>query len=216
MTERLPVTEEEKSRALVRIVDDEESVRSALSLMLGIEGWETADYGSARDFLIADDSSRPGCLILDVRMPGMSGLELQRLMAERRIAIPIIFLTGYADIDVAIQSLKEGASDFLLKPVDDEKLLAAIGTAVHRDAVSRAGLGGEASVRAAVDRLSDREKDILRAFAAGKTDAQVARASGISERTVQGHRAKIYQKFGIHSARELALLMPDIAKVLSP
>lgn len=87
---------------------------------------------------------------------------------------------------------------------------------MHRDAVSRAGLGGEASVRAAVDRLSDREKDILRAFAAGKTDAQVARASGISERTVQGHRAKIYQKFGIHSARELALLMPDIAKVLSP
>ena len=201
---------------LVRIVDDDAPFRTSQAMLLRMSGRDVAEYATAQEFLARDDSSRPGCLILDVRMPGMSGLELQRLMAERRIAIPIIFLTGYADIDVAIQSLKEGASDFLLKPVDDEKLLAAIGTAVHRDAVSRAGLGGEASVRAAVDRLSDREKDILRAFAAGKTDAQVARASGISERTVQGHRAKIYQKFGIHSARELALLMPDIAKVLSP
>lgn len=216
MTDPITVTDEEKANALIRIVDDEESVRSALSLMLAVEGWETADYGSARDFLVADDTKRPGCLILDVRMPGMSGLELQSLMTERRITMPIIFLTGHADIDVAIQSLKEGASDFLLKPVDDEKLLAAIAAAVHRDAVNRAGLGGRADIRAAIDRLSEREKDILRAFAAGRTDAQVARASGISERTVQGHRAKIYQKFGIHSAKELSILMPDIVKLINP
>lgn len=216
MTDPITVTDEEKANALIRIVDDEDSVRSALSLMLAVEGWETADYGSARDFLVADDTKRPGCLILDVRMPGMSGLELQSLMTERRITMPIIFLTGHADIDVAIQSLKEGASDFLLKPVDDEKLLAAIAAAVHRDAVNRAGLGGTADIRAAIDRLSEREKDVLRAFAAGRTDAQVARASGISERTVQGHRAKIYQKFGIHSAKELSILMPDIAKLINP
>ena len=195
MTDPITVTDEEKANALIRIVDDEDSVRSALSLMLAVEGWETADYGSARDFLVADDTKRPGCLILDVRMPGMSGLELQSLMTERRITMPIIFL---------------------LKPVDDEKLLAAIATAVHRDAVNRAGLGGTADIRAAIDRLSEREKDILRAFAAGRTDAQVARASGISERTVQGHRAKIYQKFGIHSAKELSILMPDIAKLINP
>ena len=200
----------------ILIVDDERVLREAWKATLLGEGFAVRTAKDGDDALVKIDEKRPDLVLLDVMMPKLNGFRCCEEIRRRDALLPIIFLTGYADIDVAIQSLKEGASDFLLKPVDDEKLLAAIGTAVHRDAVSRAGLGGEASVRAAVDRLSDREKDILRAFAAGKTDAQVARASGISERTVQGHRAKIYQKFGIHSARELALLMPDIAKVLSP
>jgi len=156
----------ERDSALIRLVDDEPDVRAALSLMLEIEGWRCVSYASAREFLVENMDS-PGCLVLDVRMPGMSGLELQQAMEERGIELPVIFLTGHGDLDTAIQSLKRGAVDFLLKPVDDEKLLAAIASEL-----------------------------------------------GISERTVQGHRAKIYRKFGIHSGRVLEAMLPDIMRLI--
>ena len=208
------IAAEEKSGALIRIVDDEDDVREALAMMLRIEGWDAKTYPSARAFLVEDDPSRPGCLVLDVRMPAMTGLELQREMAERGIALPIIFLTGYADIDVAVSSLKEGAVDFLSKPVDDEKLLESIASAVHRDRQRRVGIEGGARVREALRSLSARERDILEMFMAGATDAQVAERLALSERTVQGHRAKIYRKFSIHTAKELQALMPDIEALL--
>ena len=208
------IAAEEKSGALIRIVDDEDDVREALAMMLRIEGWDAKTYPSARAFLVEDDPSRPGCLVLDVRMPAMTGLELQREMAERGIALPIIFLTGYADIDVAVSSLKEGAVDFLIKPVDDEKLLASIAAAVHKDHRRRVGISDGTHVREALRALSERERDILELFMAGTTDAQVAERLSISERTVQGHRAKIYRKFSIHTAKELQALMPDIRDVL--
>lgn len=208
------VAAEEKAGALIRIVDDEDDVREALAMMLRIEGWNAKTYPSARAFLVEDDPSRPGCLVLDVRMPAMTGLELQREMAERGIALPIIFLTGYADIDVAVSSLKEGAVDFLIKPVDDEKLLESIASAVHRDRQRRVGIEGGARVREALRSLSARERDILEMFMAGATDAQVAERLALSERTVQGHRAKIYRKFSIHTAKELQALMPDIEALL--
>ena len=208
------VAAEEKAGALIRIVDDEDDVREALAMMLRIEGWDAKTYPNARAFLVEDDPSRPGCLVLDVRMPAMTGLELQREMAERGIALPIIFLTGYADIDVAVSSLKEGAVDFLIKPVDDEKLLESIASAVHRDRQRRVGIEGGARVREALRSLSARERDILEMFMAGATDAQVAERLTLSERTVQGHRAKIYRKFSIHTAKELQALMPDIEALL--
>lgn len=208
------VAAEEKAGALIRIVDDEDDVREALAMMLRIEGWNAKTYPNARAFLVEDDPSRPGCLVLDVRMPAMTGLELQREMAERGIALPIIFLTGYADIDVAVSSLKEGAVDFLIKPVDDEKLLESIASAVHRDRQRRVGIEGGARVREALRSLSARERDILEMFMAGATDAQVAERLTLSERTVQGHRAKIYRKFSIHTAKELQALMPDIEALL--
>ena len=132
----------ERDSALIRLVDDEPDVRAALSLMLEIEGWRCVSYASAREFLVENMDS-PGCLVLDVRMPGMSGLELQQAMEERGIELPVIFLTGHGDLDTAIQSLKRGAVDFLLKPVDDEKLLAAISSAVHKDRLRREGLSAE-------------------------------------------------------------------------
>ena len=207
------VAAEEKAGALIRI-DDEDDVREALAMMLRIEGWDAKTYPNARAFLVEEDPSRPGCLVLDVRMPAMTGLELQREMAERGIALPIIFLTGYADIDVAVSSLKEGAVDFLIKPVDDEKLLESIASAVHRDRQRRVGIEGGARVREALRSLSARERDILEMFMAGATDAQVAERLTLSERTVQGHRAKIYRKFSIHTAKELQALMPDIEALL--
>lgn len=204
----------EKEAALIRLVDDDESVRRALSVMLEIEGWQTAAYESAEAFLAADDSARGGCLILDVRMGGLSGLELQDLLAVRSCELPIIFLTGYADIDVAIRSLKCGAADFLLKPADDEKLLAAIEKAVHKDWLARAGLSAAAVKRGAA-LLSEREREILLLISRGRSDAQIAAVAGISERTVQGHRAKIYRKFDVHTAGELQLLLPDILHAIA-
>lgn len=180
----------ERDSALIRLVDDEPDVRAALSLMLEIEGWRCVSYASAREFLVENMDS-PGCLVLDVRMPGMSGLELQQAMEERGIELPVIFLTGHGDLDTAIQSLKRGAVDFLLKPVDDEKLLKA---------------GAKA--------LSDRERHLLELISLGRSDARIASELGISERTVQGHRAKIYRKFGIHSGKVLEAMLPDIMRLI--
>lgn len=196
--------------AIIRIVDDEADVREALQLMLEIEGWQTAVYDSAQNFLVCDNHHTPGCVLLDVRMPNMSGLELQQMMQSRRINLPIIFLTGHADIDVAIASLKKGALDFLLKPVDTQKLLEAIENAVRHDAKQRAGITGPDRIRSGLELLSAREKEILELFLLNLTDRTVAERLRLSERTVQGHRARIYEKFRVHTARELELLYDDI------
>ncbi len=196
--------------ALIRIVDDEADVREALQLMLEIEGWQTASYDSAQSFLVNDNHRVPGCVLLDVRMPGKSGLELQQIMLQRQIDLPIIFLTGHSDIDVAIASLKRGARDFLLKPVDGQKLLEAIEQCIRYDEKQRAGIAGESRIREGLSLLSSREKEILNLFLIGLTDRAVAERLQLSERTVQGHRARIYEKFRVHTARELKLLYEDI------
>lgn len=218
MTQSLPdaaeqVAAAEKESALVRIIDDEIDVREALALMLRIEGWTAKTYPNARAFLIEDDVRRPGCLVLDVRMPLMTGLELQNEMLRRGLMLPTIFLTGHADIDVAVSSLKRGAVDFLIKPVNDEILLESIAAAVHCDFLRRAGVAGGEGVRERLRLLSARELDVLGYFLNGETDEQVADKLSLSERTVEGHRSRIYRKFGIHTAKELALLMPDIKAV---
>ena len=218
MTQSLPdaaeqVAAAEKESALVRIIDDEIDVREALALMLRIEGWTAKTYPNARAFLIEDDVRRPGCLVLDVRMPLMTGLELQNEMLRRGLMLPTIFLTGHADIDVAVSSLKRGAVDFLIKPVNDEILLESIAAAVHCDFLRRAGVAGGEGVRERLRLLSARELDVLGYFLNGETDEQVADKLSLSERTVEGHRARIYRKFGIHTTKELALLMPDIKAV---
>lgn len=218
MTQSLPdaaeqVAAAEKESALVRIIDDEIDVREALALMLRIEGWTAKTYPNARAFLIEDDVRRPGCLVLDVRMPLMTGLELQNEMLRRGLMLPTIFLTGHADIDVAVSSLKRGAVDFLIKPVNDEILLESIAAAVHCDFLRRAGVAGGEGVRERLRLLSARELDVLGYFLNGETDEQVADKLSLSERTVEGHRARIYRKFGIYTAKELALLMPDIKAV---
>ena len=201
--------------ALIRIVDDESDVCEALSLMLDIEGWRTIIYPRAHDFLVNDDPRVPGCLLLDVRMPEMTGLELQEEMRKRNLKLPVVFITGHADIDVAITTLKKGALDFLLKPVEDQKLLDAIEHAVRVDRQRRAGVTGGDALREGVMKLSDRERQILQLFLAGNNDRVVSARLGLSERTVQGHRAKIYAKFNIHTAKELDALAADLTQLLS-
>ncbi len=199
---------------IIRIIDDEEDVRNAIQLMLDIEGWESRTYESASAFLTSGDTTRPGCVLLDVRMPNTSGLELQEIMHQRNIRLPIVFLTGHADIEVAISSLKHGAVDFLLKPVDDVKLLEAIAHAVEIDARIRAGLSSTTLVADGLSRLTERERELLTLIIGGLSDRVIAERFGISERTVQGHRARIYEKFRIHTARELQLLIPEISAAL--
>ena len=120
------MTEDEKQKVLIRIVDDDQAVRDGSEFMLSCKGWKVKSYASARDFLVSDTPSVPGCLVLDIRMPGMSGFELQDEMRKRGSTLPIIFLTGHGDIHAAIRTFKRGAADFLLKPVDNATLFRAI------------------------------------------------------------------------------------------
>ena len=132
--------------ALVRIVDDEADLREALSFVLDMEGWKTVTYGRAEDFFTGDSPSEPGCVVLDVRMPGMSGIEAQHEMRSRGIALPIIFLTGHGDVDMAVGAVQDGAFDFLLKPVDNERFLNSVACAAWASAAAAAGLPGEDSL----------------------------------------------------------------------
>ena len=176
-------------------------------------GWDTAAYTSGRRFLASDDLTRPGCIVLDVRMPGLTGPEIQEKLIEMGCRLPIIFLSAHGSIPMAVSTVQKGAVDFLLKPVDDEKLLAAIASAVHKDRLRREGLSAEL-LKAGAKALSERERHLLELIALGRSDARIAADLGISERTVQGHRAKIYMKFGIHSAKVLEAILPDIMKLI--
>lgn len=204
-----------KKRFVVRIVDDELAVREALRLMLNIEGWQTRVYESAQDYLVYDNHREPGCVLLDVRMPEMSGLQLQRVMHERGIDVPIVFLTGHADIEVAIDALKRGALDFLLKPVDNDKLLAALEAAVRHEKKRLLGIEGIGQVREGLARLSAREREILQLFLQGLNDKTVAERLDLSVRTVQVHRSRIYEKFRVHTVKELEALAADIKALWS-
>lgn len=192
-----------KNQTLIRIIDDEKEVRESLALMLDIEGYATATYECARDFLRSDDQYQPGCVLLDMQMPTMNGLQLQEILRQRKIKLPIIFITGYSDIQVAIDALKNGAMDFLLKPVDPEKLLLAINKALEQNALQQKGFSSQEKLWELLDGLSEREKRLLHVFVQEVKDREVAQRYQLSERTVQGHRAKIYQKLSIHSAKRL-------------
>lgn len=207
----------EQSGALIRIIDDEISTRRALGFMLQIEGYSTRVYNNGKSFLDLDNTSIPGCIILDVRMPQLTGLQLQREILRRNIKLPIIFVTGYADIDVAVESMRRGAIDFLIKPVESEKLLHAIQWALHADHLQRhpsSKLHSQENLENSLNQLTQRERDVVYLFASGLNNQQVAARLGISERTVEGHRLRIYKKFAVHSDDELMLLAQEIHSFL--
>lgn len=212
------IVEKERIDAFIRIVDDESSTRRALGFMLQLEGYSTRIYDSAESFLNNDDTTLPGCVILDVRMPGLTGLELQREMISRNIDLPVIFVTGYADIDVAVESMRRGAVDFLLKPVESEKLLHAIRWALHADRLRRQPSPDTRSpddINRILLQLTGREIDVLRLITKGITNSQAAVRLGISERTIEGHRLRIYRKFGVHTDSELMTFSSEINNFLN-
>jgi FixJ family two-component response regulator len=188
---------------LVVIVDDDASVREALSELILSAGFQPACFASTRELLDADVLKRPGCLILDVRMPGASGLDLQRQLAQSGTTKPIIFLTGHGDIPMTVQAMKAGAVDFLTKPVRDQNLLDAVAVAIERDMAlrARASLVKERADRLA--KLTPREREVFRAVALGRLNKQIAFDLGISEVTVKLHRGNVMRKMQAASVGEL-------------
>jgi two-component system response regulator FixJ len=189
-------------KKLVHIVDDEDAIRRSAAFMLKTSGYAVQTWASGIDFLKEAGTVETGCVLLDVRMPGMDGLTVQRTLAERGIAAPVIILTGHGDISIAVQAMKAGAVDFLEKPFERERLLSAIEAAYDRirDAGTAAGRAAEAEVRIAA--LTPREQDVLRGLAQGFPNKTIAYDLGISARTVEVHRANLMTKLDVRSLSE--------------
>lgn len=188
----------------VYIVDDDESVREALSSLVRSVGLRVQTFASAQDFLNHVRSDAPACLVLDVRMPGLSGLELQRMLVEAGQALPIIFITGHGDIPMTVRAMKAGAAEFLPKPFNDQNLLEAIAQALQRDAATRRQRANLSELRARYKSLTPREREVMTRIVKGLMNKQVAGELGIAEITVKVHRHKVMEKM---KAQSLAALV---------
>ncbi len=195
---------------LVRIVDDEESVRRSASFTLRVAGFNAVTYESARDFLDRDDLRHPGCVVLDVRMPEMSGLELQQEMLRRGIDLPILFLTGHGDVGMAVSALKLGADDFCEKPIEPAKLREAVNRMTERNIAERRHAIRVERMRAKYETLTEREKEILRRVALDQMNKQIAIDLDIQEHTVKIHRSNACKKLEVRSALEIHHFLTEI------
>jgi FixJ family two-component response regulator len=191
----------------VFVVDDYAPVRRSISRLLHAAGFAVAAFASAEEFLAQYSPQTLGCLVLDLAMPTLNGLELQRILAKTGSILPIIFLTGTADIPRSVQAMKQGASDFLTKPVNDEDLLAAVRVAIEKNRALRRDEAELTEIRARLATLTPREREVLEYVVAGKLNKQIAGALGTVEQTVKVHRAHLMQKMKVHSVAELVRLM---------
>jgi RNA polymerase sigma factor (sigma-70 family) len=191
------------SPTTVFIVDDDPSHRDSLQFLLESVGLEVRSFSSARDFLDNADPETPGCLLLDVRMPGMSGLDLQNELANVKISLPIIFITGHGTVPMSVRAMKAGAVDFLQKPFDDQDLLHAIRQAIEQDCQSRVKREKLKEIHKLVDSLSPREYQVFTLLVSGMLNKQVAYELGISERTIKVHRSRIMEKMIANSLADL-------------
>ncbi|NEX22380.1 response regulator transcription factor [Thiorhodococcus mannitoliphagus] len=194
------------SSPLIHVVDDDESLRTALLRLLDAAGFNARGYASVGEFLLQPLPEGPGCVLLDVRMPGPSGLDLQAALLRQGNALPVVFLTGYADVVVSVQAMKAGALDFLTKPVEREALFEALQRALAHDAAERAARAEAEQLRAAFAALTPREQAVFDQVVAGQLNKQIADALGIAERTVKMQRAQMMTKLGVSSAAELGRL----------
>ena len=188
---------------VVYVVDDESGLRKALTRLLQSEGYTVESFASAQDFLAGPAADRDGCLVLDVAMPGIDGLELQRRLTAAGARLPIIFLTGHGDIPMSVRAIKAGAADFLAKPVDESDLLRAVREARQKVEAGRAARAQEAGLRARLDQLTPREREVLEHLLAGKLNKQIAADLGTVEHTIKVHRGRVMQKMGLASFAEL-------------
>lgn len=191
---------------LIHVVDDDDALRTALLRLLGAAGFEARGYASAGDFLLEPPPDRPGCLLLDVRMPGPSGLELQEALRRRGNPLPIVFMTGFADVGSGVRAMKAGAVDFLSKPVERDALLDALRRALERGEKERALRDDANRLRERFATLTPRERDVFDRVVAGKPNKRIAEELGIAERTVKAQRAQLMVKLGAKSAAELGRL----------
>jgi two-component system response regulator FixJ len=203
------------SEPTVFVVDDDPAVRDSLHWLLQSVGLAVETYATGEQFLQAYDPARPGCLVLDVRMPGMSGLRLQEELAARHILLPVIILTGYAEVQTAVRALKTGAFDFIEKPYSDEVLLDHIHRALDADRQAREAATLRAEIGARFASLTPREREVMQLVTAGKANKVIASELGLSPKTIEVHRAAVMDKMGADSVAELVrlelLLHPDKA-----
>ena len=184
---------------IVFVVDDDISVRESLELLIQFAGWQPLIFASAADFLAHPRTATPSCLVLDVSLPDLNGLELQKLIASERTDMPIIFITGHGDVPMSVQAMKAGAVEFLTKPFDDEVLLSAIRHAIERSAAVLEDQAEIATLRSSYESLTPRERDIMLLVVAGMLNKQIGVKLGISEITVKAHRGKVMQKMNADS-----------------
>jgi FixJ family two-component response regulator len=201
MKERVPI---------VFIVDDDEAVRASLKLLLKSVGIGATALGSAQDFLARHDATQPGCLVLDIRMPGMSGLELQQALNLRGAIIPVIFITGHGDVPMAVEAMKHGAFDFLQKPFRDQELIDRVQLALTKDKENRVALSQHSKIRARLESLTPREREVLELMTRGKPNKVMAADLGISQRTVEIHRARVMEKMETSSLAQAVRMMMDL------
>ena len=201
---------------VVFIVDDDEAVRNSLRLLVKSVGLTAGALVSAQEFLTSYDPLQPGCLVLDVRMPGMSGLELQQQLNLRGAVIPVIFITGHGDVPMAVEAMQQGAFDFLQKPFRDQDLIDRIQRALEKDRVNRAELGKRSDLRARHEALTPREREVLALVMSGKANKVMAADLGLSQRTVEVHRARVMEKMGASSLAHLVRMVLDLEESAGP
>jgi FixJ family two-component response regulator len=195
------------ARPVVHVVDDDPAVRDSLRWLIEGEGLLVQAHASAEDFLGALVPEQPGCALVDLRMPGMSGLELQQALARRGVGLPLVFISAHGDVPLAVTAMRRGAVDFVEKPFDNGALLDTVRRALDADVLRRVGDEERAAMRARLATLSPREREVLEAVVAGRANKRIAAALGISIKTVEVHRARVMDKMEASSIAELVRLV---------
>lgn len=197
----------EIKNSIVSIIDDDEAVRDSLEILLTSVGIQSKTYESAQNFLKQYDPNQPGCLVVDIRMPGMSGLDLQQQLQKMRSPHPLIFVTGHGDVPMAVQAMQDGAFDFIQKPFRDQDLLDRINEALESDLKNRDQRLQEQSIRNRLESLTPREREIIELVAEGKANKVIAAELNLSQRTVELHRAHAMDKMGAKSVAEVVRMI---------
>ena len=197
------------------VIDDDASMRKALDNLFKSVGFEVELFASPQDFLQTDRADRPGCIVLDVRFPGRSGLDMQRDLADAEAQLPIIFITGYGDIPMSVRAMKAGAVEFLTKPFRDQDLLDAVGTALEKDRVRRTAEMNLAELRGRFDTLTARERQVLSLVVAGRLNKQIAGELGVSEMTVKMHRRQVMRKMQASGVAQLVRLADQLTSSMT-
>ncbi len=200
------------ARPTIFVVDDDAAVRDALKLLLRSVGHAVETFGSAQEFLDAYGEDRAGCLVLDIRMPGMSGLELQQKLNEQHSILPIIFITGHGDVPMAVEAMQAGAVDFIQKPFRDQDLIDRINQALEKDSSNRAALGERNDIRRRLETLTPREREVLDLVVHGKANKVIAGDLKLSQRTVEIHRARVMEKMQASSLAHLVRMVLEVGQ----
>lgn len=201
------------TRPTIFVVDDDSAVRDALKLLLRSVGQSVETYGAGSEFLESYSEDRPGCLVLDIRMPGMSGLELQQKLNEKHSILPIIFITGHGDVPMAVEAMQAGAVDFIQKPFRDQDLIDRINQALEKDTSNRAALGERNDIRRRLETLTPREREVLDLVVHGKANKVIAGDLKLSQRTVEIHRARVMEKMQASSLAHLVRMVLEVGQV---